>query len=104
MSYQSISKSVKLSKDTKKRPNHKKKYNRVFSCNEIRIEVPYIKRSEKYPVKKLKNELTEAIVKNRIFKNEDIQELFYHTKKVNSHLDEFIINDAINLVNNDFDE
>ena len=74
---------------------------RPASNNEVRIEIPCIENNERNPLKKLKTKLFETIVKNRIYKEEDIQELFKHTRDANCHIDNTIVEDAISRIYND---
>lgn len=61
---------------------------------EMRVEVPYIENSEKDPVGKLKEELLKVIVSNRIFRENDIQDLFKYTREANTHLDPKLLEKA----------
>ena len=68
---------------------------RASTSQEVRIEVPYVESHETKPLRRLKGLLFDTIVKNRIFKEEDVQELFKYTREANSHLPHSIVEDAI---------
>lgn len=70
---------------------------KVKTSLEVRIDVPYVETSERNPIKALNSQLFEIIVKNRIYKEDDIQSLFKYTREVNSHLSKNTVEKAINL-------
>ena len=96
-----INKSIQPAKVSKIYSNRDTKFERPSTGNEIRIEVPYIEKYDKNPLNSLKEQLFETIVKNRIYKESDIQELFKFTRQANSHLDESVVEHAISLIYKD---
>ena len=66
--------------------------------------MPYIEPTEKNPLKALKSELFDLIVKNRIYKEEDVQELFKYTREANPHLNKNILEKAITLTYNSLND
>jgi hypothetical protein len=64
---------------------------------ELRVEVPFIQSTEKNPASKLKDELIQTIVQNRIYKEQDLQDLFRYTREANSHLPQSVLDKAFSL-------
>lgn len=89
-----IARSVKPPKSSSVYDSQDKK---VKTSLEVRIDVPFIETSVKNPIKELNSQLFDIIVKNRIYKEDDIQSLFKCTREVNSHLNKNTVEKAINL-------
>jgi hypothetical protein len=98
-----VSKSVRPAR-VNKVYNNTENPNRASTSQEIRIDIPYINKNERNPVKSLKNQLFDVIVKNRIYKEKDIQHLFRSTRKTNQHISENIVEDAISLAYKDLND
>ena len=70
---------------------------RVNSSFEVKVNVPYIESTEKNPTKVLNAELLDIIVKHRVYKEDDLQELFKFTRQANSHLSQSVLDKALSM-------
>lgn len=97
-----IEKSVRPPKRNKIYESRDEVEPRPQTSMEKRILVPYIDRAEKNPGRKLKNLLFDTIVKHRIYKEDDLQDLFTYTREANNHVDYSTLEGAISTVYQDF--
>lgn len=102
LNQQFIAKSIRPPKISKIYENHEEPESRARTSMEKHILVPYIERSEKNPGSKLKSMLCDTIVKHRIYKEEDLQELFSCAKEANNHLGHQILDKVIAIVYQEF--
>ena len=90
-----INKSVKPPKMNKVYMERSRR--RPKTSMELRVEIPVVDGNEKNPVDRLKDELVQTIVQNRIYREQDLQDLFKFTREANSHLDQSALDRAISL-------
>lgn len=76
---------------------------KVDTASDIQIEVPVVEAVERDQVAWMKEKLLDAIVKNRIYKDVDIQELFKVTREANPHLEKAMMDRVCNLIYKEID-
>jgi len=70
---------------------------RANTSSEVKVEVPYIDPTEKNPIKSLNTEVLKIIVKHRVYKEDDLQELFKLVRQANSHLSKSVLDTALSM-------
>ena len=76
---------------------------KLDTASDIQIEVPVVDSLERDQVAWMKEKLLDAIVKNRIYKDVDIQELFKVTREANPHLEKSVMDRVSSLIYKEID-
>lgn len=64
------------------------------------LNIPYVSPTEPEPILALKGQMLQIVVKHRILNSNDLEEFVHKTRLRNAHLDETVLEEAINFVIN----